>query len=547
MLVGLSSGAENRNRFRITGFSGLTPDLVIRGGLVIDGSGAPPRHTDVAVVNDRILAVDAIESSDCAQIDASGLVVAPGFIDIHSHSDYTLLVDPRAESAIHQGVTLELVGNCGHGCFPLREQSLSRRAIYGISDRRALDWTSAAEYFDRVEAAKPAVNVASLVPNGQLRMSAMGVQNRIATSDEVASMARHLEESLDAGAFGLSTGLEYAAEAGAGREEIARLCGIVAHRGGLYATHTRFRDQGAVEAVREAIDTARETGVRLQISHLLPRGGSDDCRECVRAVDDALLSGQDLAFDMHTRLFGLTFLHAMLPPWFSVSDPNRVRELLQQPAMRRDILAHRSIVTASGNWKRLVLLDNPIYPQYSRLNFEQIALERGQAPGEAAIDLLAGSVDAAVPPMVISWLYDAADQELAFAHDHCIPGSDATTLCMTGPLSGSEFHGAYSWAAFFFRFSVRERGFFRPEEAIRRLTGTPASILGLSDRGLLAAGNYADIAVFDPASFGETTTTFQPNSLAQGMRYVLVNGQLTLEDGRLTGARAGRVLRRSGR
>jgi len=287
--------------------------------------------------------------------------------------------------------------------------------------------------------------------------------------------------------------------------------------------------------------------VQLQISHLMPRGGSDDCRACIRVVDEALASGQELAFDMHTRLFGLTFLHAMLPPWFSASDPERVRQLLQQRSVRRDILAHRSIVTASGNWKRLVLLDNPVYPQYSRLSFEQIAAERSQQPGEAALDLLAGCVDAAVPPMVISWLYDADDQEMAFAHEHCIPGSDATTLCLSGPLSGAEFHGAYSWAAFFYRFSVRERGFFRPEEAIRRLTGVPASILGLECRGTLAAGNYADIAVFDPVSFGETTTTFEPNRLAQGMRYVLVNGRLTLVDGRLTGERAGRVVRRSGR
>jgi N-acyl-D-aspartate/D-glutamate deacylase len=525
----------------------MTPDLVIRGGLVMDGSGVPPRREDVAVGGDRILAVGSIAKTDCAEIDASGLVVAPGFIDIHSHSDYTLLVDPRAESAIYQGVTLELVGNCGHGCFPLRDHSLARRAIYGISEQRALDWASAAEYFDRVEAVKPAVNVASLVPNGQLRMSAMGVQNRVATDLEVATMVRELEESLDAGACGLSTGLEYAAESGAGREEIAQLCHVVARRGGLYATHTRYRDQGAVAAVAEAIDTARETGVQLQISHLMPRGGAEDCRGCIRVVDEALASGQNLAFDMHTRLFGLTFLHAMLPPWFNASDPQRVRQLLQQGSVRRDILAHRSIVTASGNWKRLVLLDNPVYPQYSRLNFEQIAAERGQDPGEAALDLLAGSVDAGAPPMVISWLYDADDQQLAFAHDHCVPGSDATTLCRSGPLAGAEFHGAYSWAAFFFRFSVHERGFFRPEEAIRRLTGVPAKILGLGDRGVLATGNYADIAVFDPACFGETTTTYQPNRLARGMRYVLVNGRLALDDGRLTAERAGRVVRRGGR
>lgn len=522
----------------------MTPDIVIRNGLVLDGSGGLPYTADVAVCADRIAAIGTVERRGATEIDATDLAVAPGFIDIHSHSDYTLLVDPRAESAIHQGVTLEVIGNCGHGCFPLRNKPLARRAIYGITDDLELGWTSAVEYFERLDAARPAVNVLSLVPNGQLRVSALGVQARAATADELRSMVRDLEEAMDAGAFGFSTGLEYAAEAAATREEIEHLCKVVARRGGLYATHTRFRDEGAVGAVEEAIETARSTGVRLQISHLLPRGGPADCEGCVRVVDAAIRSGQDVAFDMHTRLFGLTFLHAMLPPWLNEDQPERLRALLMQRDVRDEILRHKSIVTASGNWQRLMLLDNPIYPEYARMNFEEIAATRRQAPGEAALDLLAGSIDAQRPPMVIARVYDGNDQELAFAHDRCMPASDATTLCRTGPLAESEFHGAYSWAAFFFRFAVNERRFFTAQEAVRRLTSVPAGILGLSDRGALRIGNQADVAVFDPREFGETTTTFEPNRLAKGMRHVIVNGSLTLHDGQLTGNRYGCVVRR---
>jgi N-acyl-D-amino-acid deacylase len=284
--------------------------------------------------------------------------------------------------------------------------------------------------------------------------------------------------------------------------------------------------------------------VRLQVSHLLPRSGTADCERCVEVVDVGVRAGHDIAFDMHTRLFGLTFLHAMLPPWLSEDQPEKLRKLLMQREVRDQVLAHKSIVTASGNWRRLVLLDNAIFPQYARLTFEEIGLRRRQAPGDAALDLLAGSLEAKIPPMVIAWVYDENDQELAFSHPLCIPGSDATTLCRDGPLAQSEFHGAYSWASFFFRFAVRERGFLTAAEAVRRLSGMPASILGLGDRGLLQVGRRADVAIFDADEFAETSTTFEPNRLARGMRHVIVNGRVTLKNGELTGERAGQVLRR---
>src|SRR6185312_10212348 len=255
----------------------MQADLVIRNGLVLDGSGQPGRRADVAVTGGRITAISEGLPPVACEMDASGQVVTPGFIDIHSHSDYTLLVDPRAESALYQGVTLEVLGNCGHGCFPLRDKTLARRAIYGITDALPLEWDSAAGYFERLEAARPAINVLSLVPNGQLRLATLGLQARPAAASELRQMVRDLEESLDAGAFGYSNGLEYPAESAASRSEIETLCRVVARRGALYATHTRFRDEGSVQAVEDVIDDAGATGVRLQISHLLPRSGSGDC------------------------------------------------------------------------------------------------------------------------------------------------------------------------------------------------------------------------------------------------------------------------------
>ena len=519
-------------------------DLVIRNANVHDGTGRPPFLADVAIADGEILDVGRIASKAEDEVDAAGLALAPGFIDIHSHSDFTLLVDPRALSSIHQGVTTEIIGNCGHGCFPLANPELARAAIYGVSDDIAIDWRTPAAYFERLERAKPAVNVGSLVPNGQLRLAVVGMDSRPANEDERRAMTRLLEEGLEAGALGYSTGLEYAAERGANEDEVCHLCRIATRRGGLYATHTRERDDGAVEAVEEALRTARATNAKLQISHLLPRGGHDDCRRCVELVTSARSQGQDVAFDMHTRLFGLTFLHSLLPAWACGQGQTSWPRLLADADARRRILAHRSILTASGDWGRVVLLDNDVCPQYARLDFEEIGRQRGQRPGDAALDLLAMSAGAARPLMAIAMVYDVDDQALAFSHPLCVPASDATALAPDGPLAGSAFHGAYTWAAWFWRFAVNEKRFFSPAEAVAKLTSQPAEVLGLSDRGRVEPGCKADLAVFDPVQFAETGTVFEPNRFAVGMRHVVVNGQMALRDGVFTGKRAGEIIRR---
>ena len=520
------------------------PDLVVRGGLVFDGTGAPPVEADVAVSGGRVAEVGRISGRALVEIDASGLAVAPGFIDIHSHSDYTLLVDPRAVSAVHQGVTTEVVGNCGHGCFPIRDRLLSSRIIYGFDGQVPIDWSTPAAYLERLERARPAVNVMTLVPNGQLRLAAMGLADRPAGEAEVAAMTHLLEEGMDAGAWGYSTGLEYATEQGAREPEITALAAAAARRGGLYATHTRDRDQDAVGAVEEAIRTARAAGARLQVSHLAPRSGPDHTARCVDAVDGARAAGDDIAFDMHTRLYGLTFLYAMLPHWLLGESPESQARHLGMRESRERIRSHRSIITGLGDWGRVFLLDNEVWPDLARLDFEEIGRRRGSGAFDAACDLLRDSVGADRAPMVIMRSYTQEMQESVFAHELCVPGSDATALAPDGPLAGSAFMGAYGWAAWFWRFMVCDSARLTPEAAIHKLSGQPADILGLADRGLLTPGMRADLAVFDPGSFADTATTFEPNKLATGMRHVVVNGTITLRDGSLTGKRAGEVLRK---
>jgi N-acyl-D-amino-acid deacylase len=511
--------------------------IAITGGTVYDGTGTEGRAADVLLDDGRVAAIGRVDA-EAHELDATGLAVAPGFVDLHSHSDYTLLIDPRAVSAIHQGVTTEVVGNCGFGCFPIRDPATARRAIYGYSDDLPVTWSSADGYFAELERARPAVNVLSLVPNGQLRLATMGLADRPADAHELAEMQALLAESLDAGAWGYSTGLEYAQEQAAPEAELTALV----RNAPYYATHTRRRDDGAADAVAEAIRTGRNAGTRLQISHLVPRNGDAESRRCVELVEAARAGGQDVAFDMHTRTFGLTNLYAALPAWALAADD--LAALLRDPARRDAMRPHRSILSAGGDWSRVVLLDNEIWPQYGRRSLAEIAAERGQQPLDAVYDLLLGGIDELHRLMVIIHAYTEQQQREAFAHPLCVPGSDATTLAPDGRLAHSFFHGAYTWASWFWRFMVRDERLLTPAEAIHRLTGQPAERIGLADRGVLREGAPADVVVFDAGRFAERGTVFQPNVLAEGMRHVIVNGVPTLRDGELTGERGGMVVRR---
>jgi N-acyl-D-aspartate/D-glutamate deacylase len=521
-------------------------DVVIRGGNVFDGSGRPPTLADLGIADGRIVSMGEVRGEATTVIDAQGQAVTPGFIDIHSHSDYTLLIDPRAVSSIAQGVTTEVIGNCGFGCAPIADPRLATNAIYGYDGSIPLTWHGIGEYLDKLESVKPAVNVMTLVGNGQLRLSTVGLKDRAATDSEVQLMRGLLRQGMSEGAVGYSIGLEYPSEVGCSEAELVVLAREAGRAGGFYATHTRNRAEGAVVAVEEAIRTAREAEVRLQVSHLMPRSGDAICERCVEVVDSARAQGQDIAFDMHTRLYGTTMLSTLLPPWVFAEGVEGVRRHLADPASRTHIKSFAGLIASLRDWDKVQLLDIPGRPDVSRLTLGEIGRRRKRDPHDCALDILLDEVDTLHRPMVILHAYTEASQKLAFTHPLCMPGSDATTLAPDGPLAGSVFHGAYTWASWFWRALVREWKLLAPEAAVNRLTGLPASILGLTDRGIIKVGAHADIAVFDPNAFGERGTTFEPNQLALGMSHVLVNGVPAMQAGQRTPARTGRVVRRSG-
>jgi N-acyl-D-amino-acid deacylase len=519
-------------------------DLVFRGGTIIDGTGRPSFDADLGVADGMIAEVGSIpRGQGREELDIRGQYITPGFIDIHSHSDYTLLVDPRAVSQIAQGVTMEVIGNCGWGCSPIANPVLSSSVIYGYGEQVPITWHTTAEYLERLEQARPAVNVAMLVPNGQLRLATVGLADRAARPAELARMKTLLAQSLEEGAIGYSTGLEYVTEVGASEEDVAELCHVTALAGGLYATHTRNREERAAEAIEEAIRTADHAGCRLQISHLTPRGGISNLERCIEHVDAALARGSDLAFDMHTRVFGTTNLRIVLPPWAMAGGRDALARRLANAADRDRMKTFRNLITSVGDWDKVVLLETPSIPGWSNRSFGEIGRSVGRDPYDCVCELLLAEIDHLHRPMVILHTYTEDLLRRTYQHASCMVGSDATALAPNGPLAVTSFHGAYTWASWFYRRMVRETKTFTPEEAVYKITGLPAKTLGLTDRGTLSVGHRADLAVFDPELFGERGTTERPSQTAVGMTYVLVNGVVTWRDSGVTGQRAGQVLR----
>ncbi len=526
-------------------------DLLISGGNVVDGTGAPPFRADVAIKDRRISDIGNIEKPEGVPcLDAHGLLVAPGFIDIHSHSDFTLIVDPRAMSSITQGVTLEVIGNCGHGCAPIADEELAKTNIYGYQAGYEINWRTMAEYLERLEAKRPAVNVLTLVPNGNLSLAVARLVNRPSTPDELKQMKKLLAQSLEEGAFGFSTGLEYGQERACTEEEIIELCRVVAAAGGVYATHTRNHIGEAKEAIEEAIRTSAASDVRLQISHIssvarLTQAGRWAVQQALEQVDGARDSGLDVGFDMHTRLFGTTNLSAVLPPWALEGGKAAIAARLGDPAVRRELKTYRSIITtlARGDWSKIVIFHSKAQPELSRKSVAEISESKGVDPFDAIYDILIAESDDLHSLMVLAFTYREEDIRIAFEHPCCMVGSDATALATDGPLRCTSFHGAYTWASWFYRHFVRDTVTFTPQEAIRRLTSLPAIRLGLKDRGVIRKGAWADLAIFNPTTFGERGTTFEPNQTAVGMNHVVVNGTITLKNKKLTGERNGQVLR----
>ena len=522
-------------------------DLIIRGGTVVDGTGAEPVRADVGVIDDQIGRVgDLREATAADEIEARGLLITPGFIDVHSHSDLTLLIDGRAQSAISQGVTTELVGNCGHGCSPMGESPTFAANIFGYDPSIPLNWRTTAEYLSRLEEANLAINAATLVPLGNLRLATMTDPEAVSRPAERSAMRALLAEGLEAGAFGFSSGLQYPDSVATSFEELVDLTREVARRDRLYAACVRYTDKRAVLGITEPIQTAERTGARVQISHAMPMPGSPSrmTERTFELVEKGRKSGVDVAFDMHTRSHGELNISAMLPLWAVAGDTSDIARRLANTGERTRIKEYpgyvRRFVENPGPEQMVIALTRD-----TRLVGRTLA-ELTPADGDpmdTLLDILASEVDDIHRPLVLINMYPEDDLAAFYQNPMCAIASDATTLSPDGRLANAVFYGAYTWASWFMRRVVRERSSLPLPEAIRRVTSLPAQRIGLADRGAVRDGAKADLAVFDFDAVSDHGTLHSPNVLATGAVHVLVNGVPAIRDSTITAARTGRVLR----
>jgi N-acyl-D-amino-acid deacylase len=526
-------------------------DLLIQGARVVDGSGAPSFVTDVAVRGDRIAQVGQVEERRARTIiDGTGLVVAPGFIDLHTHSDYTLLVNPLAESKVRQGVTTEVIGNCGTSPAPLGEEGYPIvRARMAQQYQVDVTWRTFGGYLARLAEAGVAVNVVPLVGHGTLRSAVMGYAQRPPTASELERMQGLVTDAMDEGAFGLSTGLVYAPGCYAEAGEIVALAKAVARVGGLYASHIRGESDTVLEAAREAIAISEQAGVAVQISHLKTAGYAnwEKTPALLELLDRAQAQGLDVTGDMYPYTAGATSLGALLPPWVHEGGLAKLLTRLRDPAVRAQI--RRDIEhgldgwwnpARAAGWSGIQISRAPHHRSYQGLRLSEVAALRQQEPLDAALDLLLAEEGNAG---VVLFMMDEAQVRAILQHGQVMIGSDAGATAPYGRLGQGHPHPrAYGTFPRILGTYVRELRLLSLEEAIRRMTGLAAWRLGLRDRGLIRTGYKADMVLFDAQQVADHATYDEPHRYPSGIDWVIVNGQIVLHHGERLPVLPGRVL-----
>ncbi|MBI3325483.1 MAG: D-aminoacylase [Nitrospinae bacterium] len=525
-------------------------DILIRGAQVIDGSGAPGLFADVAVREGRIMAVENAHDGQAHRIiDATGLVVAPGFIDIHTHSDFTLPLNPRAESKIRQGVTTEVLGNCGFSVAPALPGRVQMLRDYLAASAPWLTFheTTFSDYMHTFPATS--VNTIMQVGHNTLRLMAMGMEDRPPSSEELALMQRLLEEALDAGALGLSSGLFTAPGSYAGTEEMIALGQVLRRHAAGYASHIRDEANHVFEAVREAIAIGEACGIHVQVAHL-KLSGTDNWGGTARLLADieaARQRGVKVDCDQYPYTTATNPLRNLLPTWVQVGGMEAMLQRLGQPATRARI---REDIAAQGlnnfgripSWDAVRIAISPHQPEYAGHTIGDIAQHRACDPLDAVCDYLIA--DRGHTRVLITSMAEADVQEI-LRSPSVLVGSDGTSLAPYGTTGQGKPHPRfYGTFARMLGHYVREMGLLSLPQAIYKMTGGSAAALRLVDRVLLREGYRADLTIFDPEAIADRATYDDPHQYAAGIATVIVNGVVVIDAGEHTGALPGQVLRR---
>jgi len=531
-------------------------DVLIQKGMIIDGTGNPWFNADVAITEGRITAIDSFASDTADKIiDAKDMVVCPGFIDMHSHSDFTLLVNPLAESKIRQGVTTEVIGNCGISAAPLNDllkEDILKTTPLLDEAKLGLTWVTMGEYMNLMEEKGVALNVASLVGNSNVRVSVLGFESRRPGEDELVEMRKVLAQAMKDGAFGMSTGLIYPPSCYADTDELVELAKVVAQFGGIYTSHIRGEGFNLINAVEEAIEIGKRANLPVEISHHKASGKANwgKVKQTLQMMEEARERGIDITCDVYPYIAGSTGLDALLPPSFYEGGVEKLIERLRVPETRREIKEVMKRTSEKGGpetlgipeWGSIMISYCKGHPDLEGKTIEAIAEEKRIDPFEFVFDLL---IEEKASVSIVLFTMTEEDMHYVMSHALSMVGSDSSTRAPYGVLAKGKPHPrAYGTFPRILGRYVREEGILSLGSAIRKMTSLPAQKLNLRDRGLIREGFWADVVVLDPKRVVDRATYQEPHQYPDGIECVLVNGELVIEHSEHTGALPGHVLRR---
>jgi N-acyl-D-aspartate/D-glutamate deacylase len=515
-------------------------DVVVRGGTIYDGRGGAPVAADLAIDGDRIAAIgDLGGRRGRLEIDAGGLAVAPGFVNMLSWADEPLLHDGRSLSDIHQGVTLEVFGE-GWSMGPLNAAMKERMQADQGDIRFDVAWTTLGEYLRHLEARGVSPNVASFVGATTVRIHEVGYENRPATADEMARMKELVRQAMAEGAMGVGSSIPYAPAVFAPVEELIELARVAAEAGGLYVSHIRGEGDTLLESLDEFLRVVRESGVRGEVYHFKASGRENWSKfdEAIRRLEAARAAGVPVTADVYPYRASSTGLNYELPSWVKEGGHDAFIARLKDPAVRQRVIAETEMIPPED----IVLssFENPALRHLTGRTLAQVAAERGTSPVETAMDLIVED-DSRIGTVRFTMSEENVRKAVALPWvSFC---SDSGSIAPEPPFTNAQPHPrAYGAFARVLGRYVREEKIVPLEEAIRRLSGFPAANLRLDRRGLLQPGYFADVVVFDPATIVDNATYEQPHQLATGVRHVLVNGVPVVRDGEHTGAKPGRFV-----
>jgi dihydroorotase/N-acyl-D-amino-acid deacylase len=521
-----------------------TFDVVITGGRVVDGTGAPWFRADVGIRGDRITAIGDLAAAPAGRrIDVRGQVVAPGFIDMLGQSELTLLVDNSAESKIRQGITSEVTGE-GGSAAPMTPATVAEMRDWLERYKLRVDWTDFKGYFDRLRAARPAINLGSFVGAAQVREVVLGTGEVTPTPEQLARMESLVDEAMRHGALGLSTSLIYPPGAYAKTDELVALARVAGRHGGIYATHIRDEGDRQMEALEEALTIGREAGIPVEIWHLKVAGRNNWGRMKVVAdrIEQARREGVDVTADMYPYIASGNALHATVPQWAQAGGTDAMIARFRDPADRERIATEIRNGFANRPPGDILIVAglSPGVQQWVGKRLSEVAAGMQKPPEEALLDLV--EQDHA-NVSVARFSMNEDDLKEAMRRPWVAFDLDSGAVSLSGPLGANKRHprAMGSMPRVLGRY-VREQGVLPLEEAVRKMTSLPARRVRWMDRGLLRPGMAADVTVFDPERIIDRATFEEPNAYAEGVSYVLVNGRVVLDDGKMTEERPGRVL-----